>query len=125
MDTHDMDTHDMDTHGAQPHGAHQPTYTGHHVLDERGDDVGRVVDVIYTDPDLTDDGSMTPHWLVVNPGLLRSAHYVPIEGSYVSVTGEIVVPWDKHWIKSAPKANGEHLLSTDVVIELEQHYATI
>ncbi len=74
------------------HGASRPTYTGHHVLDERGDDVGRVVDVIYTDPDTTDDGS-------------------------------VVIPWEKRWVKSAPKATGDHLLSHDQVSELERHYA--
>lgn len=105
------------------HGASRPIYTGHYVLDERGDDIGRVVDVIYTDPDATDDGSMTPHWLVVDPGLLRAAHYVPIEGSYISDSGAVIVPWDKRWVKSAPKASGDHLLTHDQVTELEQHYA--
>lgn len=105
------------------HGETRPTYTGHHVLDEHGDDIGRVVDVIYTDPDVTDDGSMTPNWLVVDPGPLRAAHYVPIEGSYITDSGAVVVPWDKRWVKSAPKASGDHLLSHDIVVELEQHYA--
>ena len=105
------------------HDGSRPTYTGNHVLDESGDDIGRIVDVIYTDPDETDDGSMIPHWLVVDPGLLRSAHYVPIEGSYVTDSGSVVVPWDKRWVKSAPKASGDHLLSHDQVVELERHYA--
>lgn len=105
------------------HDTPRPTYTGHQVLDERGDDVGRVIDVIYTDPSTSDDGSMTPNWLVVDPGLLRSAHYVPIEGSYVTDAGALVVPWDKRWIKSAPKANGDHLLSFDQIADLEAHYA--
>ncbi|NNE11531.1 MAG: hypothetical protein HKN41_04715 [Ilumatobacter sp.] len=101
----------------------RPSYTGHHVLDEHGHDIGRVTDVIYTDPDTTDDGSMTPHWLVVDPGVLRAAHYVPIEGSYTTADGQIVVPWDKRWVQSAPKATGDHVLSHDKVVELEQHYA--
>lgn len=105
------------------HGSPSPTYTGHQVLDERGDDVGRVIDVIYTDPGTSGDGSMTPNWLVVDPGVLRSAHYVPIEGSYVTDTGALVVPWDKRWIKSAPKANGDHLLTIDQIADLEAHYA--
>jgi hypothetical protein len=50
---------------------------------------------------------------------------VPIDGSYVTGTGQVVVPWDKRWIKSAPKANGDHLLTEDQIAELEQHYATI
>ncbi len=105
------------------HEASRPTYTGHHVLDERGDDIGRVIDVVYTDPDSSDDGSMIPHWLVVDPGLLRSAHYVPIEGSYITEEGSVVIPWDRRWVKSAPKASGDHLLTHDQVTELEQHYA--
>ncbi len=107
------------------HGDPRPTYTGHHVLDERGDDIGRVVDVIYTDPTTSDDGSMTPNWLVVDPGLLRAAHYVPIDGSYLTGTGQVVVPWDKRWVKSAPKATGDHLLTEHQITELEQHYATV
>ena len=106
------------------HGATRPTYTGHHVLDEHGNEIGRVVDVIYTDPTTSDDGSMTPNWLVVDPGLLRAAHYVPIDGSYVTGTGQVVVPWEKRWIKSAPKANGDHLLTDAQIAELEQHYAS-
>lgn len=100
----------------------RPTYTGHHVLDEHGAGLGRVVDVIYTDPSTSDDGSMTPHWLVVDPGRLRKAHYVPIDGSYVTDKGDVVVPWDKRWVKSAPTANGDHLLTEDQIVELEQHY---
>lgn len=106
------------------HSETRPTYTGHHVLDEHGNDIGRVVDVIYTDPTTSDDGSMTPNWLVVDPGLLRAAHYVPIDGSYVTGTGQVVVPWEKRWVKSAPKANGDHLLTDSQIAELEQHYAT-
>ena len=34
------------------------------------------------------------------------------------------MPWDKRWVKSAPKANGDHLLSDHQVAELEQHYAS-
>lgn len=107
------------------HGEPRPTYTGNHVLDEHGDDIGRVVDVIYTDPATSDDGSMVPNWLVVDPGPLRAAHYVPIRGSYVTDGGQVVVPWDKRWVKSAPKASGDHLLSHGQIVELEQHYASI
>ena len=103
----------------------RPTYTGHHVIDEHGHDIGRVADVIYTDPTTTDDGSMVPHWLVVDPGVLRAAHYVPVDGSYVTEDGQVVVPWDKNWIKSAPKANGDHVLTNDQITELEQHYETV
>ena len=105
------------------HHERRTTYTGHHVLDEHGDDIGRVVDVIYTDPTTSADGGMVPNWLVVDPGPLRAAHYVPIEGSYVTAGGQVVVPWDKRWVRSAPRANGDHLLSHDQITDLEQHYA--
>ncbi len=59
-------------------------YTGHQVFDDRGERIGQVTDVIY-DPtnDVIGDPliSPTPSWLVVDPGVLRAAHYVPVAGS--------------------------------------------
>jgi hypothetical protein len=48
-----------------------------------------------------------------------------VAGSYRSVDGDIVVPWDKEWIKSAPKARGDHQLSRLDLQDLAQHYATV
>lgn len=104
------------------------TYTGHDVIDEHGDRIGSITDVLYDDPttDMVGDplDAPQPRWLVVDPGLMRAAHYVPVANSYRSVDGAIVVPWDKEWIKSAPKAHGDHLLSTLDLQDLELHYAT-
>lgn len=97
-----------------------PTYTGHEVLDEHNQHVGKVTDVIYDEPAAE---GVEPTWLVVDPGLLRAAHYVPVAGSYRTQDGAIVVPWDKDWIKSATKAGGDHILTEDDREELQQHYA--
>lgn len=104
-------------------------YTGHDVIDERGDRIGQITDVIYDDPtaDVIGDPLISPKpiWLVVDPGLLRAAHYVPVAGSSRSVNGDVVVPWDKEWVKSAPKARGDHLLSRLDLHDLAQHYSTV
>ena len=101
-------------------------YTGHDVIDEQGNHVGRVSDVIYDDDAAQDtliDGSRRPSWLVVDPGLLRAAHYVPVAGSYRTAEGTIVTPWDKDWVKAALKASHDHILTRDERDELMAHYA--
>jgi len=101
-------------------------YSGHHVIDERGDKVGTVIDVIYDDPiSLDPNETPTPTWLVVDPGVLRPAHYVPVAGSYRSENGDIVVPWDRSWIKSAPKAAGAHIVTDDLRRDLVTHYQPV
>ena len=104
-------------------------YTGHEVIDEQGNHVGRVTDVIYDDADVgqppAGDGGIgrAPTWLVVDPGLLRAAHYLPVAGSYRTADGTIVTPWDKDWVKSATKASRDHILTRAQRDELLSHYA--
>ena len=64
-----------------------------------------------------------PEYFLVDPGIFRSSHYVPVQGSHATAHGEVVVPWDKFWFKQAPKASGQHLLSTLDRHMLEVHYA--
>lgn len=97
------------------------TYSGHDVLDEQNQFVGKVTDVIYDES--AGEIASTPTWLVVDPGVLRSAHYVPAAGSYRTADGAIVVPWDKEWIKSATKAHRDHILTDEEREELRAHYA--
>jgi sporulation protein YlmC with PRC-barrel domain len=127
MNTPDMNTGNMNT--GDMNETEFVAYTGHQVVDEHGEHIGHITDVIYDDPTAEVIGDPlvppTPTWLVVDPGLLRAAHYVPVAGSYRSVNGDIVVPWDKEWIKSAPKARGDHLLSKLDIQDLELHYATV
>jgi len=108
----------MRTH--EPLDRHEGLFTefvGHEVLDEQGIHLGTVTDIV----DNPDDGHV--EFLVVDPGLLRPAHYVPIARSYHTSDGKIVVPWDKHWVKSAPRAVGDHAPAGRTREELLRHYS--
>ena len=89
--------------------------TGHAVLDDHHMKVGTVSDVVY-------DDAGTPRWAVVNPGPLRSEKFVPVEGSYMTESGEIVIPYGKDQVKSAPKAPRDHVLDSRTERTLEGHY---
>lgn len=95
----------------------QSHYTGRTVIDEHGLTLGTVSDVIY------DAHTQRPEYLVVNPGTLRRAHYVPVDGALETVDGTIVVPWDKDWFKLAPAANSNPTLRRADRRTLEIHYA--
>lgn len=95
------------------------SYTGHAVLDEHGIPIGSVTDVVY------DRHGFAPEYLVVDPGIFRAAHYVPVEGCYLTNDDRLVVPWDRHWVKSGPKATGDHVLTSIDRRSLEVHYATV
>lgn len=97
---------------------HGPTYNGRPVIDEHGAKLGTITDVIF------DVRGNDPEYLVVDPGPLRRAHYVPVRGAYETIEGSIVVPWDKHWFKLAPKAEGDHILASVDRRLLEVHYAS-
>jgi PRC-barrel domain len=92
-----------------------PNLTGSAVLDDHHEKVGTVRDVVYDD-----DGE--PRWAVVDPGPLRSAHFVPIEGSYMTASGEMVLPYAKEQVKRAPKAPRDHILDSRTESQLELHY---
>ncbi|MFK8024499.1 MAG: PRC-barrel domain-containing protein [Ilumatobacter sp.] len=85
------------------------------VIDEKRTTVGTVTDVLYA------GDSNTPKWLVVNPGLLRAERFVPVEGSYDSDDGCLVIPFDKRWVKEAPKARN-HVLSGAIESAAIDHY---
>src|SRR4051794_37872241 len=99
---------------AEFHGG-STSLTGHSVLDDHHSKVGTVSDVLYDD-----DGS--PRWAVVDPGVMRAEKFVPVEGSYVTETGEMVIPYAKDQVKHAPKARRDHVLDSRTEIELEDHY---
>jgi hypothetical protein len=89
--------------------------TGHHVLDDHHQKVGTVSDVLY-------DERGEPRWAVVNPGLMRAEHYVPVEGSYMTNDGAVVIPYGKEQVKTAAKASRDHVLDAAVERELIEHY---
>lgn len=86
------------------------------VIDPKGHKVGTVSDVV------SDAVTLEPRWLVVDTGLLRSSHYVPVTGAQHSQSGEIVVPFDKETVTHATKAHGSHVLSSTEEHDLAEHY---
>lgn len=95
-----------------------PTYNGRPVIDEHGVRLGTITDVVF---DVRGDD---PEYLVVDPGPLRKAHFVPVRGAYETIEGSIVVPWDKHWFKLAPTATGDHIVTSVDRRLIEVHYAS-
>ena len=90
-------------------------YRGSDVIDPEQRLIGTIDDVVYAD-----DGE--PIWAVVELGLLRAAHYVPIAAGYLSDNGQFVVPYDKRTVKAAPKVRRDHVLDRSVEADLIRHY---
>ncbi len=90
-------------------------YRGSDVIDPEQRLIGTIDDVVY-------DDHGQPVWAVVELGLMRSAHYVPVAAGYVADSGKFVVPYDKRTVKAAPKARRDHVLDRSVEAELRQHY---
>lgn len=101
----------------QPEDANRPTvgYRGHDVVDPSHRLIGTISDVVY-------DSGGDPKWAVVDLGLLRSSHFLPIAAGYMSEAGEFVVPYDKKAVKSAPKADRSHLVDSTTSRQLQRHY---
>ena len=106
----------MNTH----HENEPPTigFRGHDVVDASHRLIGTISDVVY-------DSGGDPQWAVVDLGLLRSSHFLPISAGYMSEAGEFVVPYDKRVVKSAPKADRSHLVDATTSRHLERHYELI
>jgi PRC-barrel domain len=99
----------------QPDETPQAGFRGHDVVDPNHRLIGTISDVVYSN-----EGD--PQWAIVDLGLLRSSHYVPITAGYMSESGEFVVPYDKKVVKSAPKAERSHLVDAMTRSELQRHY---
>lgn len=93
-----------------------PLFTDHRLLDQQGTEVGDVIDVV------SDPSTLEPRWFVVNPGVFKSTHYVPVLGSYQTAQGDIVVPYDAEAVKRAPKAHRDHIVTPQVEHEIMEHY---
>jgi sporulation protein YlmC with PRC-barrel domain len=96
----------------------QASYRGHEVIDDHADHVGTVTDVVYS-------AEGQPEWVVVNPGLLRAAHYVPVAGSYLTEDGALTIPFTKAHVKAAPKATSDHVITNELERELVRHYELV
>jgi hypothetical protein len=98
-------------------GTHESPWnlTGHQVVDDHHERVGTVRDVLY-------DDSGEPRWAVVDPGVMRAEKFVPVEGSYLTEEGELVIPYGKDQVKQSPKAPRNHVLDSHTELVLEEHY---
>ena len=97
-------------------GIRSESLSGLTVLDEKGAPVGFVSDVIY------DNGDGAPTWYVVDCGWMRSEHYVPAEGSYVTSRGDVILPFQKRWVRASPKAAEDHVMTSDLRRALAVYY---
>lgn len=93
-----------------------PTFTDHQVIDQQGAKVGEVVDVV------PDPSTLEPRYLVVDPGVFKASHYVPLKGSYQTAQGDIVVPYDAAAVRQAPKAHRDHIVTPELDHEIMAHY---
>lgn len=98
------------------HTNHDAGFTGSQVLDPNGQPLGTVSDVVYDGP------NASPTWMVVKQGLFRAEHFVPVRGSYRTETDRVVVPFDRQQVKAAPKATGDHVVTSQKRALLVQHY---
>jgi PRC-barrel domain len=116
MSSQDFPPDPMDEQPTAAETGHQgSSLRGHVMIDDRQQKLGTVTDVLY---DETGDA----RWAVVDPGMMRSEHFVPVEGSYVADDGTVVVPYGKDQVKTAAKAPRDHVLPAEVERELEEHY---
>ena len=124
MDTNHPDpVDDSTTRDRTAHDAAQPEFVGHPGIDEHDHQIGTVVDVAYDDSSSGAGAvSESPTWLVVDPGMLRAAHWLPVAGTYRSASGSIVVPWDRDIIKHSPKATDDHRMTPALERQLTEHY---
>ena len=63
-----------------------------------------------------------PKWAVVSPGVFRAEHFLPLDNTYLSLEGNLVVPFDKRTVSRSPRAERDHVLSPITERALEQYY---
>lgn len=105
--------------GPNPLHDEHTLFRDHVVLDPRGEKVGTVTDVVY------DDVSNEPKLLVVDPGRLSAAHFVPLDGAAIVGDGTVQVPFDKDVVKRSPKAKRDHILTSGDLREIDEHYGLV
>ncbi|WP_285734286.1 PRC and DUF2382 domain-containing protein [Nocardiopsis sp. ATB16-24] len=90
---------------------------GHHVLDQEGDNVGRINQVYL------DDQTNQPTWVSVHTGLFgRNETLVPLQGSQ-PVEEDIRVPYDKNTVKEAPRIDADRHISPEEEQIVREYYA--
>jgi hypothetical protein len=94
----------------------QHQHMGAKVIDSRGHPVGKVANVFY------DDHTLEPQWVAVKLGVLhRRSPLVPLDQSYFSEGGDLVVAFTEDTIKDAPAAHETAPTSREAE-HIAQHY---
>jgi len=93
----------------------EPALTGHTVIDDHGDRVGEVEDVVF------DNVDGHPKWAVVKMGVFRH-RYVPLVSATKTGKGELVLPLDKQAIKNAPSVSHKSSPSAEDEHKLCDYY---
>jgi len=106
----------MDMH-AEPAGFGDGSQLhGQSLVDEHGEAVGTVTDVVF------DDMRSQPTFAVVAIGLLKSEHLVPLAGAYLSEGGKLVVGCPKTTVKRSPRVGPDHNVSDELRRKVVEHY---
>ncbi len=91
--------------------------SGHDVLDNSGQKVGKVADVLF------DEASGEPRWVLVDLGrILHHKTAVPLEEAYLSDGGDLVISFPKDDVKQAPHIDANTVLSHVEERHLMEHY---
>ncbi len=91
-------------------------YTHLDVIDRAGQKVGTVSDVV------SDTATLEPKWLIVDVGLMKSSHYLPVEAVQRNENDQLIIPFDKETVKAATKPNKGHVLTAEDDRDLREHY---
>ena len=103
------------------------SFIGRTVIDDRGATVGTVADVVYENAGQVsahqENADQDPSWLLVDAGWGWTRRYVPIDGTYPTAAGDLVVPFDRSWVRAAPRARSDdETLSYETRRRLATHY---
>lgn len=101
---------------SQQERAAQPRLTGHKVIDGHGTSIGKATDVVF------DPASGEPRWLIVDPGLMRKEHTVPLHAVRICDDGRIQVPYEKRTVTSSPPIGRDHVLTSEQDEEISRYY---
>lgn len=93
------------------------TLTGATVYGGTGDKIGKVEEIYL------DDTTNRPEWLTVSTGMFGSkVSFVPIRAAEIRGDNEVVVPYDKAFVKGAPAFDVDSHLSVDEERQLYAYY---
>ncbi len=91
--------------------------TGHEVVDDHSERVGKITDVIYDY-----SAHPRPRFAIVKLHALGREHVAALAGSHQSDDGRVVLAYDRSTVKHAPKAPHDHVLTPELEAEVVSHF---